>query len=151
MTSTLAPVLVTSVPVVHLREVEGQLKAAFGSRLTETLERFDDEAGPGAHVFIHGSMDVAAPSPVPETVEWVATWEGWEPAVGNGAPPRGLRLYRPPSERQDSGWFFGFYVVSGLRRLDEPMTLRRFGSWRTDEKFSPLFIPRGPVIARLDP
>lgn len=55
MSHSRAPVPVTSVPVVHLREVEGQSKAA--SRLFETLKRFDDEAGAGAQAFIHGSLD----------------------------------------------------------------------------------------------
>lgn len=148
--SDTVPVLVTSVPVVHLREVAGQPKAAFGSRLVDTLQRFDDEAGAGARVFIHGSLDEAAISPVPETVEWVATWETWEPAVGNGAASKRIRWFRPPSERDESGWFFAFYVVSGLNKLEKPMSLREFGSWRTDEDFAPAFIPRGPVLARLD-
>lgn len=141
------PVLVTSVPIVHLEAATGLRRVAFGSRLIDVLSAFGEEAGEGADVYIHGSRDQSSDG-LPETVEWIAGWLGWEQAVGNGAPPRTIARYRPPTARNETGYWYGFYVVSGLHRLEAPVPIREFSSWSSDATFSASFIPRGPVIAR---
>lgn len=112
------------------------------------MEQFAELAGSDAKVWIHGSRDDGRdPATVIETIEWVATWKGWEHGLTSGPSSTEFRRARPPTAAHETNWWFAYYLVDGLTELDMPIPTREFSSWSTDSAFSGSFIPRGPTIA----
>jgi hypothetical protein len=72
-------------------------------------------------------------------------------AAGNGAPPNSIRRLRPRSTRDEdrtAGWWYAYYTVENLRKLDvaAQVLIADLRSWASDRLLSPAFIPEGPVI-----
>lgn len=144
--------LLAPVPETYLPEGQelcdgAQGRVAFGSRVWETLQRFDDAVGEGAPVLIYASMSGEHRGPV---VTWVARWHGFVFALSDGSHPDGEEC-RPPSTasggEDGSGYWFAFWEITHLRPLERDMwipirTLRKPNGAR----FSPEFIPEGPTL-----
>lgn len=78
-----------------------------------------------------------------------ATYRGrfvrYEGALATGKANLSCATYRPPTTSNDGAWQ-GFYVVSNLRKLDEPVELHRLSKLDASGKLAKNFIPLGPTI-----
>jgi hypothetical protein len=140
--------LLAPIGIMHLESADGMPRVAFGTRALETLQEFAAAGGPGTPVLFYASYNVGAVRP---TVTWTAEFVGVTEAAGNGAPPASIRRLRPRSTRDEdrtAGWWYAYYVVEGLRELDDTaqLPIADLRSWASDRPLSPAFIPEGPMI-----
>jgi hypothetical protein len=120
----------------------------FGTRALDVLEKIDELGQPGLTVLIYASR---AEAPTPPYATWAARYVGWQPAVGNGLVPRNWRHFRPPStaqEDREAGWWYAFYQVDDLHKLDEPVPIGILRSDRDNRRLSEVFVPEGPLLVR---
>lgn len=145
MTSLLpAAALLAPVPEIYLREGEDMGRVAFGSRAWNVLRDFDEQAGPGAPVWIYASHPSRNRGPV---ASWRATWVGWIETSG-GPHPEG-DMVRPASTmggKEDcAGYWAGFWEVRDLHPLGSNKKISEL----TDihgRKYRRSFIPEGPIL-----
>ena len=135
---------------MHLESAadHGMTTIALGTRAWEVLAEFKRIGGSGAEVLLYASL---TDGPVEPFVSWVGRFVDVEEAVGNGAPSSKVRRYRPPSttqEDRDAGWWYAYYTVTNLARLnrDDRIPIGELSSWGTGKLLSPFFIPEGPII-----
>lgn len=145
MTELLAPV-----PLVHLESLQaaGRTVAVFGTRALETFERLERDGGIDTPVIIYASHTEGTFVPA---ATWVARYESWAACVGNGLVPKAWRHDRPPTtneEDRSAGYWYGYYRVTDLRRL-EPGEFVGFGVLRSDttgKRLADNFVPEGPIL-----
>jgi hypothetical protein len=125
----------------------GYPRVAFGSMAWEFFRRLtDDHADEPLLVLLYAShADELALE-----VRWTGVFGGWRDAAEAERDPDFEKELRSPLARydwagnQEGGAWAVYWIVDGLRRLDDPIPL---GDLRLPDgrRLSPAFIPRGPT------
>ena len=138
--------LLAPVPLVHLEAASSC--AVFGTRALDVMAAIDARGGTDLPVMFYASHTEDTPIPA---ATWIASFDSWMTAVGNGGVPSTWRRERPISmidEDRAGGWWYAFYRVTNLRRAPGsgvvPFSVMR--SAVTAKRISDSFIPEGPIL-----
>lgn len=125
---------------------EGKTTVAFGSMAWDFFSRLSEEVGDDPlPAFLYASRK----GEFALSVEWAATYVRWRDAIEAESDPsftdlRSALAGHDWEGNEDGGRWAVYWLVEGLRRLDEPIPLSDF-RLPNGKALSPAFIPRGPT------
>lgn len=147
---SLEPCLLTSVPLEHLASAKEAFTddqfVVFGSEAAETMLKFLElvRAGKARHVFIYPSHASAIGGP---QAHYSATFEDFG---GRDRLRKGWAEQRPPSTIATDSTWNGYYAISGLSKLDQPLPMTFFKKRNGGASLANDFVPHGPIIVDAD-
>lgn len=139
--------LLTPVPEQHLisgiQRCQESGFVAFGTDsgmvLTEFRNASDDEHR--ADILFYASESASSGPPV---ATYRGRFEGYDGAIA-GKPKSAWAAFRPHTTATDGAWQ-SFYLVSNLRKLDQPVPLMSLSKHGSKGKLAKNFMPIGPLI-----
>lgn len=143
--STMA--LLTPVPLQHLESGLDKCGetglVVYGTDAAMALAEFASGVSDhvGADIFFYASEGASMGRPA---ATYHGKFAGFRGARAGRADKEWIQ-HRPDSTSGDSAWD-GFYAVTELRKLNQPVPISQFSKWGAKRNLAPTFVPRGPTI-----